>query len=82
MLVNMKTILLYHDRRVRPDLVEQIQEAIRTGADATAIACDPSEIDCFQTLTFFEPLPDELMEKLFASKPEARKARKKAAKKK
>ncbi len=79
-LVNMKTILLYHDRRVRPDLVEEIQEALRSGADATAIACDPGEIDCFQTLTFFEPLPDELMEKLYATKPEARK--KKAARKK
>ena len=79
-LVNMKTILLYHDRRVRPDLIEQIKEALESGQDVTAIAVDPSEMDAFTTLTFFEPLPPEMLERLYASKPDARK--KNAARKK
>ncbi len=79
-LVNMKTILLYHDRRVRPDLIEQIKEALESGQDVTAIAVDPSEMDAFTTLTFFEPLPQDMLERLYASKPDARK--KKAARKK
>lgn len=80
-LVNMKTVLLYDSRRVQPDLLKQIQEVIDGERDCVALACDPGAMDSFTSLTIFEPLPDELMDKLEASHPGSKKkaARKKKA---
>lgn len=83
-LVNMRTVLLYDSRRVQPDLLEQIQEVLDGDRECVALACDPGAMDSFVTLTIFQPLPEELTDKLYASKPEAktkRAAKKKAANK-
>jgi hypothetical protein len=52
---NMRSVILYHDKRARPETLKKIQKAIDSGENATMIAVDPMELDSFTQLIFFEP---------------------------
>ena len=49
--MNFKTIVLYNERRVRP----QTLDAIRQAKDGDMIGCDPSEMDSFMPIVIYEP---------------------------
>ena len=49
--VNIKSVILYDIRRIRPQTLEAILEA----PEGAMIAVDPSELDAFTPLTFFIP---------------------------
>jgi hypothetical protein len=52
---NLRSVILYHSKRVRPDTLRRIKEAIDSGDNAQMIEVDPSEMDCFTQMIFFEP---------------------------
>lgn len=52
---NLRSVILYHSKRVRPDTLRRIKEAIDSGENAQMIEVDPSEMDCFTQMIFFEP---------------------------
>ena len=49
--MQMKTVVLYNSRRVRPETVA----AIRDAEDGDMIPVIPEELDSFMSMTFFQP---------------------------
>ncbi len=65
---NLVSIILYDERRVRPDTLQAIQDAVKKGANGTIIPCDPATMGSFQQLIFFEPEIKELVDQRLGNK--------------
>ncbi len=59
---NLRSIILYHEKRIRPQTLQAIKDAINSGDNAAMIPVDPSELDSFTQLIFFEPVVDDLLQ--------------------
>ena len=71
---NLRSVILYQSRRVRPDTLAKIKAAIDSGDNAQMVEVDPSEMDCFTQLIFFEPqVQDALDDKTGVPRKKGRK---------
>lgn len=76
---NLVSIILYDERRVRPDTLQAIVDAVRGGKNGAVIPCDPATMGSFQQLIFFEPDVGEILEQKIGTKETAAHRRKREA---
>lgn len=71
---NLVSIILYDERRLRPDTLKAISEAVKEGVNGAMIPTDPATLGSFQQLIFFQPEVDRLLDqKLGKRETEAQK---------